>query len=92
MTAKHESAGDVDAAIDGLYHVDQLTANRNALASQLRKAGQGDEAERVKALSKPSVTAWAVNQAWWRDQPRFQAMLDAGDALREAHIARLRGQ
>ena len=26
----------------------------------------------------------------WRDQPRFQAMLDAGDALREAHIARLR--
>jgi hypothetical protein len=43
----------------------------------------------VKALF---VTAWAVNQAWWRDQPRFQAMLDAGDALREAHIARLRGQ
>ena len=57
MTAKHESAGDVDAAIDGLYQVDQFTANRNALASQLRKAGQGDEAERVKALSKPSVTA-----------------------------------
>ncbi len=94
MTAKHESADEVDSAIDGLYQapLDRFTADRNALAAELRKAGRRDDADRVKALPKPSVTAWAVNQAWWRDQPAFQAMLDAGETLRAAHMARLRGQ
>jgi hypothetical protein len=94
MTAKHDPTDDVEVGIDGLYQgtLDRFTANRNALASELRKARRGEDADRVKALPKPSVTAWAVNQAWWRDREAFQAMLDAGEALRSAHLARLQGQ
>ncbi|MCC7125349.1 MAG: hypothetical protein IT178_10910, partial [Acidobacteria bacterium] len=59
---------DVEAAIDALYQgpLDGFTAARNALAAALKKSGDKAGAERVKALAKPSVTAWAVNQAWWR--------------------------
>ncbi len=46
----------------------------------------------MKALAKPSSTAWAVNQAWWQHQDRFQAMLDAGAAQRKAHVAWTQGR
>jgi hypothetical protein len=95
MSAKqHSAAVDVDAAIDRLYQapLDQFTAQRNALASELRKSGDREEADRVKALPKPGATAWAVNQAWWRDQPTFRAMLDAGARLRAAHMERAEGK
>jgi hypothetical protein len=95
MSATHGSGGtDVDAAIDALYRapLERFTSERNALAVELRKAGQRAEAHAVKGLAKPSVTAWAVNQVWWGDEPTFRAMLDAGDAQRSAHMALVRGQ
>ena len=85
---------DVEASIDALYRgaLDRFTADRNALAATLKKAGDKVSAERVKALAKPSSTAWAVNQAWWQHQDRFQAMLDAGAAQRKAHVAWTQGR
>jgi RND family efflux transporter MFP subunit len=85
---------DVEASIDALYRgaLDRFTADRNALAVTLKKAGDKAAAERVKALAKPSSTAWAVNQAWWQHQDRFQAMLDAGAAQRKAHVAWTQGR
>lgn len=85
---------DVESAIDRLYQLplERFTAERNALAAELRKAGDRAAADRVKALGKPSVTAWAVNQAWWRNRDVFDALLDAGDALRAAHQAKAAGK
>lgn len=85
---------DLEAAIDELYRapLDRFTADRNALAAALRKAGQRDAADRVKGLAKPGVAAWGVNQAWWQDQATFRGMLETGDQLREAHLARARGK
>jgi hypothetical protein len=95
MTAKEgseESA--VESAIDELYQapLDRFTADRNARAAELRKAGDRENADRVKALPKPTVTAWAVNQAWWNDQPTFQAMFEASEALRAEHVALTQGR
>lgn len=95
MTAKESSAGsDVESAIDELYRapLDQFTSNRNTLAAQLRKAGDRDNAERVKALAKPNVTTWAVNQAWWNDRPTFDAMFEASETLRDEHVALTQGR
>lgn len=95
VSAKNGSASvDLNAAIDELYRapLDRFTTERNTLATELRKSGDRAAADRVKGLAKPSVTAWAVNQAWWRDQSTFQAMLDAGQALQSAHVARAHGQ
>lgn len=81
-------------AIDQLYQLplEQFTAARNALAADVRKAGDRASADRVKALAKPNLTAWALNQAWWRDQATFKRMLDAGVKLRDAHQARAAGK
>jgi hypothetical protein len=72
----------VDEA-DELYGLalDAFVPERDALAKRLRADGRRDEANEVKALRKPSVAAWAVNQAV-RSQPKAaRALWQAGDAL-----------
>ena len=60
----------LSAEIDRLYALplEEFTAERDALAKRLRKEGDRDESDSVKALKKPSVAAWAVNQVR-RDRP-----------------------
>jgi hypothetical protein len=84
----------VEAAIDALYQapLDRFTADRNALAADLRKRGDRAAADRVKALQKAGATAWAVNQVWWRDRAAFETLLDAGARLRAAHVAFTQGE
>jgi hypothetical protein len=68
---------------DDLYGLplDAFVPERDALAKRLRADGRREEAAEVKALRKPSVAAWAVNQAV-RTQPKAARELwDAGDAL-----------
>jgi len=68
---------------DALYGLplDAFIAERDALAKRLRADGRRDEADEVKALRKPSVAAWAVNQVV-RSQPKpARALWKAGDAL-----------
>lgn len=86
--------GDLDSAIDTLYRapLDRFTAARNALASSLRKAGRRADADRVKALAKPSATAWAVNQVWWTEPAALSELLDSGAAERSAHHDRAGGR
>src|SRR5918912_1357922 len=68
---------------DDLYGLalDAFVPERDALAKRLRAEGDRAAADEVKALRKPSVAAWAVNQAV-RSQPKAaRALWDAGDAL-----------
>lgn len=87
-------AAELEAAIDALYQgpLDAFTASRNALAAERRKAGDRDGAERVKALVKPSATAWAVNQVWWNHRQALERLLDAGERQRAAHRAFAEGR
>ena len=66
-------------------------AARNELATSLRKAGKADEAERVRGLARPVVSAWIVNQLYWHERPLFDALLDAGDRFRTAQQTQLAG-
>jgi hypothetical protein len=72
-----------DDAIDRLYGLplDAFVAERDAMAKELRAAGQRDEAAAVKALKKPSVAAWAVNQALRTQGKAARELWQAGDAL-----------
>jgi hypothetical protein len=85
---------DLDARIDALYHgpLDGFVDARQALAKALRAEGHRETAEQVKALAKPSVTAWAVNQVWWHDRGVFERLLDAGRRLLAVQQASLRGE
>jgi hypothetical protein len=72
--------------------LDRFVPERGALAKELRKSGQPEQAEAVAALRKPSLAAWAVNQLV-RTQGRAVAELfDAGDAVRGAQTKLLAGQ
>ena len=90
-TTREESGA---GAIDALFQValSEFTAARNALAAQLKKAGHTAEASRVKGLPKPSISAWAVNQLYWRHRKEFDHLIDTGDRFRNAQAAQLAGR
>jgi hypothetical protein len=71
---------------DDLYGlpVEEFTKARDELAKELRKAGKKEAADEVKSLRKPSVSAWAVNQAVRRRPQETKALVKAGDELRKA--------
>jgi DNA repair exonuclease SbcCD ATPase subunit len=80
--------------VEALYKLplSEFIAARNALAGRLKKAGKTDEANRVKALNKPSAPAWAVNQLYWEHRDVFDRLIASGDRLRKAQAAKLAGQ
>ena len=84
----------VTKTIDDLFQLPlaDFTAARNTLASQLKKAGRADEAARVKGLSKPSISAWAANQLFWRHRAAFDRLMKSGEAFRSAQAAQLAGK
>jgi len=80
--------------IDALFQLPltEFTAARNALAARLKKAGDPEAAERVKALAKPSIPAWAVNHLYLKHRIVFDRLLDAGEKFRKAQTAQLAGK
>ena len=84
---------ELDMELDRVYGLplDEFTVARNELATRLRKAGQTEAAERVKALRKPSVAVWAVNQLTRRHPEEIEQLVEAGRKLRDAQAKALRG-
>src|SRR4051812_41200865 len=69
--------------LDELYRApfDEFIARRDALAKSLRGDGKRDEADQVKKLKKPALSAWALNQL---PPDAIEGLLGAGAALRQA--------
>lgn len=80
----------LDDKIDDLYKLplNEFVSARGALAKTL----SGDDAKRVKALVKPTVLPWAVNQLYWHARLAFDRMVRAGEKVRAAQIAALKGR
>jgi hypothetical protein len=80
----------VESSIDELYKgpIDAFVPGRTALARTLK----GDDARQVKALPKPRVGAWAVNQLYWHARPLYERVVKSGEKLRAAQIAALNGR
>src|SRR3954447_5553923 len=71
---------------EDLYALDpsEFTAARNALAKELKAAGDKDGAAAVAKLRKPSAGAWALNRVAREEPDLIEAAIDAGLALRSA--------
>jgi hypothetical protein len=80
------AAPTLEREIDRLYQLPlvDFTTARNVLA----KTGGA----RVRALVKPTLPAWAVNQVYWRDRAAWDALIAAAEAQRRAHHAVLAGR
>ncbi len=86
---KRKRADDLETDINALFELplSEFTGARNALAAQLKKSGRGDEAALVKALAKPPVSAWAVNQLYWNHREAFDQLLASGERFHKAQTA-----
>lgn len=74
--------------MDALYQVPlaEFTAARNALAKSMGTAGA-----EVRALEKPSLPAWAVNQVFWKSRDIWDDLVAASVAMRQAHVQKISG-
>lgn len=71
--------------------LEEFTKARDELARELRRAGKKEAAVEVKALRKPSVSAWTVNQLTRRHPQEMRSLVKAGDELRKAQRAAVGG-
>jgi hypothetical protein len=80
--------------IDALFQLPpgEFTAARNALAATLKAAGRAEDAAAIKALPKPPLSAWTVNQLYWRHRNAFDQLIATGDRLRKAQASQLAGK
>jgi hypothetical protein len=87
-------AVDVERRIDELFTStpETFTAERNALAAELKAAGDREAEQRVKALRKPSVGAWAANAVARAEPKLVAALIEAGGDLRSAQQRALSGR
>src|SRR6476620_8060357 len=92
--AKNSTKGGLENDLDALFKLPaaEFTAARNALAVQLKKGGRRDESDRVKALAKPSITAWAVNQLYWQHREAFDRLIATGQRFRQAQTSSRAGK
>ena len=72
--------------MDALYKLPlaEFIGARNKLTTLLKRGGNANDANLVKALAKPSISAWAVNQLYWEHREAFDGLLVTGDRFRQA--------
>ena len=71
---------------------DGFIEGRDALARQLAEGGEPELAAAIKKLRKPTLVAWAVNVASRERPADVDALLRAGDDLRQAQVAAISGK
>ena len=81
------AALDLEQALDDLYATapDQFTAERDALVRRLRSTDR-EAADAVKALRRPPVTSWALNQVARTRAEDLAALVDADRGLARAQL------
>ena len=70
---------------------EEFTAARDELAKRTAREGRAEEARVIKAIRRPTVAAWAVNQLARRQPRAVEELLEAGAALRRAQRKVLSG-
>jgi hypothetical protein len=89
-----QSKGKLENDVDALFKLPltEFISARKTLAARLKKEGHGDQADPVKALVKPSISAWAVNQLYWMHREAFDRLMATGQDFRRAQSSRLAGK
>lgn len=84
-------ASDVDPADLYGLPLPEFVPARDALARELRAAGRREQSAAVKRARKPTLAAWALNQAARRHPDEVSALLAAGRALAAEQQSALAG-
>ena len=89
-----KNGGKLKDEVDDLFKLPltEFTDARNELAKRLKQSGRADDANLVKTLTKPSVSAWTVNQLYWNHRVAFDRLLAAGQRFHKAQASGLAGK
>lgn len=89
-----KNGGKFKDEVDDLFKLPlaEFTDARNALAKRLKQSGRSDDANLVKTLTKPSVSAWTVNQLYWNHRVAFDRLLATGQRFHKAQASGLAGK
>jgi len=90
----NQSQGKLEDEVDALFRLPltEFITARKTLAARLKKEHRNDQADRVKALVKPSISAWAVNQLYWKHRAAFDRLMATGQSFRRAQSSRFAGK
>jgi hypothetical protein len=85
---------DLESELDRLYGLEPaaFVSERDRLVRALRDADRREDAEKVKALRKPTLAAATINQLARDERRQVDLLLDAGHRLREAQQRLLAGE
>jgi len=88
-SGKQQGSGKLNDGSDALFKLPlaEFIAARKTLAAELKKAGRVKEADYVKTLAKPSISAWAANQLYWQHREAFDELIATGQRFREAQTS-----
>jgi hypothetical protein len=77
-----------DEAVVSLFQtpIGRFVAERKRLAGELKAAGDKDGAARLAKLARPPISAWVVDQLWWRARPAFDALFETAQRLRDGQL------
>jgi hypothetical protein len=77
-----------DEAVEALYRAPQpaFVTERQRLANQLKSDGDKAGAAALAKLSRPSISAWAVNQLWWHARKTFEELFETAAQLRNGKL------
>lgn len=80
--------------VDALFRLPlaEFIDARNKLAARLKQGGSANDASLVKALAKPSISAWAANQLYWNHPQAFDKLVAAGNRFRQVQMSGLAGK
>src|SRR6185295_133556 len=84
-----EKSGNLEDDVDALFKLPlaEFTGARNDLAARLKREGRADDSNFVKALAKPSISAWAVNQLHWNHREAFERLLATSQRFRQSQTS-----
>src|SRR5262249_36517481 len=87
---KSQIEDQLEDQVDALFKLPlaEFIGARNELVARLKRVGRSDDASLVKAMAKPSVSAWVVNQLYWFHREEFDELLAAGGRVRQAQASR----
>src|SRR6187551_2402649 len=82
-------ASSYETAVSELYQAPlaSFVEERKRLAAELKGSGDSAAAARLAKLARPPISAWVVNQLWWRERDGFEALFETAERLRQGELA-----
>jgi hypothetical protein len=75
-------------AVESLFQAphEQFVTERKRLAGELKAAGDKVGAGKLAKLARPPISAWIVDQLWWRARDAFEALFATAEQLRRGEL------